>query len=383
MSRLPVEDARGISTTPMRTLDLFAGAGGLTQGFVEAQVPHDVVRAVESDPAAAATYRQNHGDVVYQGTVEDWLAQEDTPSVDLVVGGPPCQGFSQLGRQEESDLRNGLWQHYANVIAAARPTYFVMENVPRFLTSPQMELMRAATGKGGALQDYALEHDVLNAADFGSAQLRRRAVVIGHLRDVTPPGVPGATTPRHQRKTLKDALSGLPERVNRRDLPDRNVMADGKTLPGDFLTTELHLTRHYEPRSLERFALIPADGNRFDLPYRLQAPCWRNHTTGSGDVMGRLAWDKPSVTIRTEFFKPEKGRYLHPTEDRALTHHEAARIQGFPEDYRWVGTKTAIAKQIGNAVPIPLAVALASHISRAVAEHARLTKQSLNNGDEA
>lgn len=134
-----------------------------------------------------------------------------------------------------------------------------------------------------------------------------------------------------------------------------------------FRTYELHLSRNYAPLSLARFSAIPVEGNRFDLPDELQAPCWRKHKTGSGDVMGRLSWDKPSVTIRTEFFNPEKGRYLHPTENRALTHHEAARIQGFPDSHQWVGSKTAIAKQIGNAVPVPLAAALATHISDALA----------------
>nr|WP_283793643.1 DNA cytosine methyltransferase [Gulosibacter molinativorax] len=96
----------------------------------------------------------------------------------------------------------------------------------------------------------------------------------------------------------------------------------------------------------------------------MKAPCWRKHTSGSGDVMGRLHADRPSVTIRTEFFKPEKGRYLHPTENRAITHYEAALLQGFPDNHRFVGSKTAIARQIGNAVPIPLGKAIAQQLER-------------------
>jgi DNA (cytosine-5)-methyltransferase 1 len=113
---------------------------------------------------------------------------------------------------------------------------------------------------------------------------------------------------------------------------------------------------------LKRFEHIPVGGNRFDLPDSLMAPCWRKHKSGSGDVMGRLRWDRPSVTIRTEFFKPEKGRYLHPTASRAISHYEAALIQGFPPTHRFVGSKTAIAKQIGNAVPIPLGEAIARQL---------------------
>jgi DNA (cytosine-5)-methyltransferase 1 len=115
------------------------------------------------------------------------------------------------------------------------------------------------------------------------------------------------------------------------------------------------------PISLERFRCIGEGENRFKIPDHLLAPCWRNHTTGSADVMARPSWDKPSVTIRTEFFKPEKGRYLHPREHRALTHHEAARIQGFPTTTVG-GLKTAIARQIGNAVPVPLGAAIAHQL---------------------
>ncbi|MBW8172943.1 DNA cytosine methyltransferase [Ornithinimicrobium sp. Arc0846-15] len=366
MSTTPGVNYRAARDAPIRTLDLFAGAGGLSQGWIDADIPHDVVRAVEFDAAAAATFRENYGDVVYAGPIERWLDEESVPHADVVIGGPPCQGFSQLGRQDKLDIRNGLWEQYALTIAAARPKYFVMENVTRFLDSPQMQLMEAATQVGGILTDYEIESAILNAADFGAAQLRKRAVVIGHHKDLLAPGMPAPNTKRSQHRTLKDVLSGLPEFVDDAELPPRSIDVDGRTMSGPYRTDELHLTRNYERLSLDRFAAIPAGGNRFDLPYELQAPCWRRHQTGSGDVMGRLSWDKPSVTIRTEFFKPEKGRYLHPTENRALTHHEAARIQGFPDGHRWVGSKTAIAKQIGNAVPIPLASALATHVASAL-----------------
>ena len=143
----------------------------------------------------------------------------------------------------------------------------------------------------------------------------------------------------------------------------------GRRFAGPFLSSELHLGRNYSPLSLERFAVIKEGGNRFDLvPYpNLMAECWKGHMTGSGDVMGRMHWKRPSVTIRTEFFKPEKGRYLHPQADRAITHYEAAILQGFPPSHRFVGSKTAIARQIGNAVPIPLGRAIAGVLLRALA----------------
>lgn len=348
---------------PIRVLDLFAGAGGLTQGFRVASPRFRTVRAIEFDAAAAATYAANHGDdVVYSGSIQEWLAEEEVPHVDVIVGGPPCQGFSTLGRQDVEDERNGLWRQYAETISRACPKFFIMENVSGFLNSSQYAEFCAETSASGLLRNYDLRARVLNAADFGAAQARRRAVVLGWRRDAEAVGFPKPSHPKDAWVPIKDVLRGLTEEVRETGLPDRSTLAGGRAVPGPFLTRELHIGRRYERISTQRFEAIPPGGNRFDIPFHLQAPCWRSHRTGSADVMGRLRWDRPSVTIRTEFFKPEKGRYLHPTEPRAITHHEAARIQGFPDTYRWVGSKVAIAKQIGNAVPIPLGAALAKQL---------------------
>jgi len=338
-------------------LDLFAGAGGLSAGLAEAGGFH-TVQAVEIDVTAAATYAQNHPETeVHIGSIQDWLRDAAVPSVDVIVGGPPCQGFSTLGKQDVEDGRNGLWEEYARTILRARPKYFVVENVAAFMKSPQYGLFLSATQPGGLLADYAFEARVLNAADHGACQARKRAVLIGHHRDLPFPGWPDPEyVDRH--RTVRDALGGIDAAWDALELPDRTVNFRGYTLPGVFRTVDLHLGRDYEDLSLRRFREIPPGGNRFDLPDELLAPCWRKHKTGSGDVMGRLHWDRPSVTIRTEFFKPEKGRYLHPTANRAITHLEAALLQGFPLDYKWVGSKTSIARQIGNAVPIPLGKAI-------------------------
>lgn len=350
--------------TPVTVLDLFAGAGGLSQGFRQASSRFSVIRAVESDPLAAATYAANHGDVVYAGPIQDWLQSEVPPSVDLVVGGPPCQGFSTLGRQDAQDERNALWEYYAHTLELARPKYFLLENVAVFLKSPEYHQFRQRI-ETGTLRGYTFVADVLNAANYGAPQARKRAILLGWRQDVVPPGWPQHTHGRATWRTVRDALTKVPRAVRETELPQGEVLCDGKAYPGPFKSRQLHVTRNYEPISRARFRHIPEGGNRFDLPNVLKAPCWVNHTSGSGDVMGRLRWDHPSVTIRTEFFKPEKGRYLHPSEDRAITHFEAARLQGFPDDYLWVGSKTSIARQIGNAVPIPLGSALAKALLNA------------------
>lgn len=342
-------------------LDLFSGAGGLTHGFYAASPRFVTKRAVEFDPAAAATYRHNFGDKVFAGSIEDWLSAETTPEVDVVIGGPPCQGFSLLGKRVADDRRNALWEEYAETLRRAKPKYFVVENVAAFGKSSQLAEFEAAARPGGELADFRFRWFVLNAADFGAPQARKRAILIGHRLDVQPPSFP---LPTHVGKhiSVRTALQNIPFSTSGTELQSKTAQTSTRRMPGPFRTTDLHLGRDYADLSLKRFRAIPPGGNRTDLPLELLAPCWVGHTTGSGDVMGRLHWEKPSVTIRTEFFKPEKGRYIHPEANRAITHLEAARLQGFPDEHLWVGSKTAIAKQIGNAVPIALGRAIALQI---------------------
>lgn len=355
------------SARSIAVLDLFSGAGGLTHGFHAASNRFFTRRSVEFDAAAAASFTATFGDVVFAGPIQDWLKEESVPSSDVVIGGPPCQGFSQLGKQDPDDVRNTLWKPYAKALAKAQPKYFVVENVPQFAKSQQLQDFRDATdkNKGGIISDYTFEWKILNSADYGAPQARKRAILIGHHRDLPFPGFPDKTH-ADSPLTVRDAFKGLLRNPTETDLPKRFTEFAGKEFLGTFRTTELHLVRKYAQLSLNRFSVIPPGGNRFDLPDNLKAPCWLKHHTGSGDVMGRLHWNKPSVTIRTEFFKPEKGRYIHPVADRAITHLEAARLQGFPDDALWVGSKTTIAKQIGNAVPIALGKAIAGQLLKSL-----------------
>ena len=349
---------------PLRMIDLFAGSGGLTCGF-SATGRFTPVAAVEKDLAAAATYAANFGeDHVHLGRIEEW-AVGDLPTADVVVGGPPCQGFSNLGRRSPSDPLNELWRHYMTVLLAVRPRAFLLENVDRFGVSDQFRDLDRETRPGGLLGDYEIRTRIVRATDFGSAQLRRRFIVIGTHRDLDPIEVPAGPVARDDWRTVRQALDGLDKKIDpdHHDLPEATTEYFGRSVPGAYKTPDLHLARFYMPLSIERFRFIPKGGNRLNLPDRLKAPCWLGHDKGSLDVMGRMHWDRPSVTIRTEFYKPEKGRYLHPEEHRAITHHEAARLQGFPDDFQWCGLKYEIARQIGNAVPVELAEGLAEHLA--------------------
>ncbi|MFJ3229506.1 DNA cytosine methyltransferase [Streptomyces sp. NPDC086787] len=383
-------------TAPINIVDLFAGCGGFTQGFHEFR-PNGIdssvfrtVAAVEHDVAAASTYALNFADEaggvghIHAKDIEDWQPDAHEVQAEVILGGPPCQGFSGLGKEDESDPRNKLWQEYARVVNEIKPKLFIVENVDRFLRSPEFALLHAATEKpDGMLRDYmVVRHSVLNAADYGVPQARRRAIVVAVRRDLKDLATLDYPAPTHVKKAGEFLPGAGPEKwvavgpeifdrtpgeTLTTELPEGRTCDPLKTtLPGAFLTTDLHFGRNPTELSKMRYRAIPEGGNRHDLPPELSTEKWLAHRTGSHDVMGRMYWDRPSVTIRTEFYKPEKGRYLHPREHRPITHYEAALIQGFPPGFKWSGSKIQIGRQIGNAVPVGLSRALAGMVYRAL-----------------
>ena len=229
--------------------------------------------------------------------------------------------------------------------------------MPEFQKSAQFAELLHVLETDTELSRYTVVYGVLNAADYGVPQARRRGILVA-IRDADrplswpPPPVCGPET-GSPRKTVRDAISDLPARTSGTE----PLIVDG--------AQHLHFGRQPEQRSLERYRAIPPGGNRFDLMRNrpdITPACWANKPSGTTDVMGRLWWDRPSATIRTEFFKPEKGRYLHPDQDRVISHREAARIQSFPDWYVFEGKKTEIARQIGNAVPPLLGRAIAEYV---------------------
>jgi len=338
-------------------VDIFAGAGGLTQGLLSTGELEPIF-AVEHDAAAAATYRENFGDHVFFGDIK---TVRRFPKADVVVGGPPCQGFSLLGARRRDDQRNELWREFARTIHTAKPQIFMMENVPELLHSDQYRRFKELASALG----YVVDARVLNSADFGAPQKRRRAIVIGRrgtapIWPIQTHWDPNKAEGRRRWRTVRDALQAVPLRP---DCPDLAGLESNSS-------RKLHFGRSATPVSLERYRAVPPGGNRFDLAERrpeITPQCWLDKKTGSTDIFGRLWWDRPSVTIRTEFFKPEKGRYLHPSAHRPITHYEATLLQGFPKSFIWSGSKVEVARQIGNAVPIRLGRALGLAINRMLA----------------
>lgn len=352
------------SSTTISTIDLFAGAGGLSLGFHLADLGYAPLFAVEHELAAARTFERNFGCDVFAGDIEEG---PEYPEADLIIGGPPCQGFSPLGRDRDDLSRaqlNGLWKHFLDAVRTIRPKAFVIENVREFQRSAQFAKLIRLLDTDAELKAYTPAYGVLNAADYGVPQNRLRGILVA-VRDYDgelpwpPPPVRGPDSPKElPHRTVREAIKNLPSRTRG---TEPYFTDDGGQ--------HLHFGRRPTPKSMERYKTIPPGGNRFDLMKNrpdITPACWANKPTGTTDVMGRLWWDRPSATIRTEFFKPEKGRYLHPSANRVISHREGARLQSFPDRYLFEGTKIEIARQIGNAVP-PL---LGSAIARYVYEHA-------------
>lgn len=356
-------------------IDLFSGAGGFTRGFVDTGrfIP---VLANDIDQSCAATYNRNFGHHCATRDIRELLedAAIEFPKADVVIGGPPCQGFSLLNKQRIGDPRRGLWSTFMDVVERVEPKAWVMENVPELLSSLEfVEISRRAKRLG-----YELVSAILNAADYGVPQRRKRAIVFAsrvgtprlpepEFRDPALP-VENRQASRRSWKTVRSAIGRLPSPVG------TELRIDKVKPPMD-----LHFGRKPTRMSLMRYRCVPEGGNRWDLERRrrdLTPRCWIKKKSGGTDLFGRLWWDRPAFTIRTEFFKPEKGRYLHPKEHRPITHREAARLQTFPDDFRFTGSKTEIAIQIGNAVPCLLARRIAEVVRKCLDQAAASKKET-------
>ena len=357
-----------------RIVDLFAGAGGLTLGFTQ-MLGHvfTPVWANDFNLYAAGTYNANFGEHCTTDDIVEIVEKRihQIPKADVVIGGPPCQGFSLLNKQREGDSRKQLWRPYLQIVEHTGAEIFVMENVPQLLGSAEHEQIADVAHSLGFKMAFAK----LCAADYGVPQTRWRAFIVGckfvHPGEFFPP------KKTHQRpsdintgmlfsddfdvyvskaktwRTVRDAIGDLPP-------------PQGTEIRDELPPLDIHFGRTPTTISMKRYRAIPKEGmNRFDLQKTLPEftpACWIRKKTGGTDLFGRLWWDRPAFTIRTEFFKPEKGRYLHPCQHRPITHREAARLQSFPDAFKFIGSKIEIAKQIGNAVPPMLAARIADSV---------------------
>lgn len=371
-------------------LDLFSGTGGFSHGFTSYSKKFNVVGAVELDTAAAQTTKMNHPDCL----VINKDIRETKPSVfkehlngqpiDLIIGGPPCQGFSSIRpfrSSSEEDPRNTLFEQFALYVNFFKPKYFVMENVVGLVTHNNgitLQIIEEVFLNLG----YDCEWKILNAANYGVPQKRERFIMIGTLNG----GTLSFPEPTHsfngktigikdkskmvveqgkldKAVSVMEAISDLPplnsgESIENYISPPLNeYQLERRKNTKDILN--LHQATNHPPKMLE---IIKYAGDNIS--------CIPSHliTSGFSNCYSRLSPDEPGPTITVKFVNPASSKCIHPYQDRALTPREGARIQSFDDDYKFAGSRVQIIKQIGNAVPPLLGKAIAKSIVKSFTE---------------
>lgn len=340
-----------------RAVDLFSGSGAVTAALTRND--YEVVVAIDNDPVACRTYAANHKDVLLLR--EDIVEVDPTTHeaftaighIDLLVVCAPCQPFSSQNRRRgEHDHRASLLLEAVKFARALQPRCILFENVPGHASPANLailERLREELLEAG----YTLsEPRRIDAGDLGVPQRRIRCVMVAAPDAATAANFATWVLP-NARTTVRDAIGDLrPLENGARDLCD-----------------PLHYARVHRDVVLRRLECIPADGgSRSSLPAELELVCHRGRPTSFSDVYGRMVWDGVSPTLTTGCTDLTRGRFAHPAQDRAITLREAALLQTFPPDYRFEGTKSQIARQIGNAVPVGMVEALLPVIDALISE---------------
>lgn len=335
-------------------IELFSGCGGLSLGLERAGF--NVLSAVEINEVAARTYRVNHPNVKLH--VEDvckisaaTLLRENNLRIgqlDLLAGCSPCQGFSRLRKGEtgRNDPRNKLVFEYLRLIRGLRPKTILMENVPGIVTTEYgLEIFKLVHEELQRL-GYTVDYRVLNFADYGVPQYRKRFVLLGSRYKYHPIHIPEET---HTSPLTAENEHKLPWNTVRQAFGGLAMLENGQTDENN----PLHTCSRNGQLNMQRIQAVPHDGgSRSSFPQQLVLKCHREYPNGYRDVYGRMRWDYPSPTITGGCTNITRGRFVHPEQDRGISLLEAARLQTFPDDYVFYGNFGQKSLQIGNAVPV-------------------------------
>jgi DNA-cytosine methyltransferase len=373
--------------------DIYSGCGGLSQGLRNAGMR--VAYAVDWDAHACETHRANAPETIIECNDVSLVDSADIAKVaggrlDILSGGPNCQGLSQLGLRSPDDPRNFMLQEFARLVSELRPRMFLFENVPGLAHRHNFPVLKGIFDSFEQL-GYRCSADVLLAADYGVPQLRYRFFMIGTLDPHVALSFPLPThgAGRLPFITVDEAIGDLPRIDQRRTrwagpveyhLPASNSFQ--RAMRGRKSLVHNHVIPTTASINLERIRRVPEGGNWKDIPAHLLPPrLVKCRMTDHSTTYGRLSRCHPSFTITSVFGNVTAGAFTHPTQDRALSIREGARLQGFPDNFVFHGPRNAQAKQIGNAVPPLLAHAVADHMRKlllgldAVGQVARLTPE--------
>ncbi len=351
-------------------IDLFAGVGGLSYGFSKLS-QFNIIAANEIEKDISIAYKLNHPDVNMLNCDINSLTEEilekalGGKKIDIVVGGPPCQSYSTLGKRQLDDRAN-LFMQYKRVLKILQPKAFVFENVVGILSMDKGNLFKQVQAEFEDL-GYNLKYRVLDAVNFGVPQHRERVILVGFKGEnnfVYPEPTHGEGLKPYV--TLKEAIGDLP------------VLKSGETktiyssgITNEFLSfirkssTDV-LEEHTAPKNGEHLVRIMEalkDGqSKDDLPEEIRPK------SGYGNTYAKLWWEKPSTTITRNFACPSSSRCIHPRDSRAMSIREGARLQSFPDDYKFYGSDGMKRLEIGNAVPPLLSMVIAKQMLEALRE---------------
>lgn len=353
-----------------RILDLFSGAGGFSLGFDMVE-SFSTVLAVDFDKSAINTFQNNFkktkcicGNISDYDTKKLIIQEAIKKNVNMIIGGPPCQGFSLKGKNlGMHDKRNYLFLEYMAIVKAVQPKIFVIENVKNMISSSNGFFIKQIYENFISL-GYNVTYGILNSVNFGVPQNRERAIVVGIKGDLSL-NINNISKDLNTFVTVRDAIFDL-SYLNSGE--GAEVMTYSTDISSDYQRLmRTHSNNLYNHRAtnhskfaVEKMNMIPPEGDKSSLPKELHGK-QQFSTTWS-----RLMWDKPSPTIDTRFDTPSNGRNIHPYLNRSITPREAARLQSFPDDFIFYGNKTSICKQIGNAVPPLMAKAIAKYIKKEI-----------------
>lgn len=341
-------------------VELFAGSGGLGTGFINSGF--NIISANDVWKAAEKTYKANHKDVKYivkdiaeltgEELVKDTGYKKE--DIDVIIGGPPCQGFSTLGKRFIDDPRNKLFKEYVRIVDEIKPKFFVMENVAGILSMEKGNVLKNILESFKNI-GYKVEYKLLNAAEYGVPQLRERTIFIGTRTNVEikyPEKTHSLTGEAGYKKaiTLWDAIGDLPqsdteEIIEYSKEPQNDYQ---KNIRKNCTVLKNHKPSFHSEKAIKMMTYIPTGKSAWDVK---DMPKEYMPTSGYGNTYARLNPNEPGMTITRNFACISSSRCIHPYLNRGLTAREAARIQSYPDDYVFVGAKTDVHLQIGNSVP--------------------------------
>lgn len=360
----------------INVVSLFSGGGGLDLGFVTEG--YDIIWAIDNDKNAVATYQANIGNHVICADINH-IDIGKIPPADVVIGGPPCQSFSLAGNRNVEDERGQLVWQYIHIIAQLQPKAFVFENVIGLLSAKNaqgekiIDLLKIAFKKIG----YTIERQVMNAADYGIPQRRKRVIIVGLKNTKFEfPKPTHSEDGKHLKRyvSVEEALGDLPEAI-----PDENGLVN-YCMPAQneyqkYVRRNVAITEHFIPQmsELDKYIVnhVKPGGNYMDIPAEVNSSRIRRLQREGGHTTcyGRLSPDKPSYTINTYFNRPNVGCNIHYKANRLITVREALRLQSFPDDYKIVSnSKHGRNLIVGNAVPPMLAGIIARELKKYLGE---------------